>query len=131
MGRVAHALLDFAGRWVWLLFLAIGILYVWFGWTDIDEATTPEESVAAMSLLVIGVMTVAISAVPLRRGDRWAWITMLIWPIFGISFAVFGWSRPWVAVFGILHVVVPGIALLLAAPRYLGRTPSSPRTSAP
>ncbi len=114
---MARSVLAFAGRHSWILFLAIGALHVWFGWTDIGEAKIYVDSVAAMSLLVIGVLTTTISVTALQRGERWAWITMLIWPVFGVSFAIFGWTRPGVAVFGIIHTVVPGVALLLSAPR--------------
>ena len=123
-------MLNFAARHTWKLFLVIGIIYVWFGWTDIDEATRYGDSVAAMSLLVIGVLTIAISVTALRRRERWAWIAMLIWPVYGVSFAIFGWEHPGGAAFGIVHIALPGIPLLLSAPGYLAPKSSESRPGA-
>jgi len=128
MAGVFRSVLEFAGRHAWWVFLANGLLYVWFGWTDLGESSLPAAKAAAMSLLVIGVLTTAISVTALRGGERWAWVAMLIWPVFNASFAVFGngWAGREATVIAAWLVILalPVIALALSAPAYLRATPT-------
>jgi len=127
MGRVARFVVAFAGLHAWWVFLANGLLYVWFGWTDLDGAVHATAQVAAMSLLVIGVLTTAISVTALRRGERWAWVAMLIWPVFNTSLIAFGNGWPgteaMVIAAWLVILALPVIALALSAPAYLRAAP--------
>jgi hypothetical protein len=116
---------DFVERHAWQVFLALGVIYILFGSSDLSEATTYDSKVAALNLLVIGLFGTAIGVTALRQGARWAWLTMFAWPIYGLAFPFFQLSRPfatvdlltiaWIVVF----VVVPVLALALSARRYL------------
>ena len=115
---------NFAERHAWQVFLALGVIYIYFGTSDLSEAASYDSKVAAMSLLVIGLFGTAISVTALRGGARWAWLTMFVWPLFGLSYTVFSLGKPfatidagaiaWISVF----VIVPLLALALSRRRY-------------
>ena len=44
---------NFAERHAWQVFLALGVIYIYFGTSDLSEAASYDSKVAAMSLLVI------------------------------------------------------------------------------
>lgn len=116
---------NFAERHAWQVFLALGVVFIFFGSGDLTEATTYDAKVAAMSLLVIGLFGTAISVTALRNGARWAWLTMFVWPLFGLSYTVFSLGKPfatidagaigWLTVF----VLAPLLALALSWRRFL------------
>jgi hypothetical protein len=116
---------SFAERHAWQVFLALGVIWIFFGSSDLTEASTYDAKLAAMSLLVIGLFGTAIAVTAVRDGARWAWLTMFVWPLFGLSYTIFQLGTPfaaidvgmlaWVAAF----VVVPLLALAVSGRRYL------------
>jgi len=116
---------NVAERHGWLVFLALGILLMFFGATDLTEVASYDLKVSSMSGLVVGILGAAISVTALREGARWAWLTMFAWPIYGLAFPFFQLSRPFATVdlltiaWIVAFVVVPVLALALSARRYL------------
>lgn len=116
---------NFAEGHAWQVFLALGVIYIYFGSSDLTEAATYDSKLAAMSLLVIGLFGTAISVTALRNGARWAWLTMFVWPLFGLSYTIFGLGKPFATIdagaiaWVIVFVVVPLSALALSGRRYL------------
>ena len=80
-------------------------------------------------LLMLGGLTLAICVTALRRGERWAWYAMWIWPI-GIatgmavmgSALVPGTGTPIPIISGTLFLVITVVTLALSARRYLRST---------
>lgn len=63
---------SFAERHAWQVFLALGVIWIFFGSSDLTEASTYDAKLAAMSLLVIGLFGTAMAVTAVRDGARWA-----------------------------------------------------------
>jgi hypothetical protein len=80
-------------------------------------------------LLLLGLFSLAISVTALRRGDRWAWYAMWVWPL-GVALVVAVlWSAirgpgegiPIPIISGSITIVISVLTLVLSARRYLRR----------
>jgi FtsH-binding integral membrane protein len=79
------------------------------------------------ALVVVGLLTVAISVTALRRGDRWAWYAMWIFPlwitlvylVFWISLPDLRSGIPVPLISGTVFLVITVATLGLSARRYL------------
>ena len=80
--------MTFAERHAWKLFLALGLLFVAFGVSDVAIAVTFVSRQLAIALIVIGVLQIAISSTGLRSGRLWAWLVMWVWPVYLLADAV-------------------------------------------
>ena len=116
---------NFIERHAWQVFLALGVLFIYFGASDLTEATTYSVKVNALSGLLIGLLGSAVSVTALRGGMRWAWLTMFAWPFFGLADAYFQLEQPFATVDAaiifelVVFVAVPLLALGLSGRRYL------------
>ncbi len=139
------------------LLLAIAVVFVIFGIGDIlmgpaaDRAITiaiagvPPDDVRAtepigyrlydfatrmggLNLVFIGLLLVSIVASPYRRGQRWAWATMWLLPVWSLAvplmFFSFGQAPgtpiPPPAISGPIVAVVAGVILLVDRARFVG-----------
>ena len=87
-------------------------------------------------LLLLGVVSLAICVTALRRGERWAWYAMCVWPFgFALIMAVLwgaaglGNGIPVPIISGSILIAISVLTLALSARRYLSRS-SSPAASA-
>jgi hypothetical protein len=80
-------------------------------------------------LLLIGILSLAISVTALRRGERWAWFAMWVWPL-GVALVVAVlWSAtrepgegiPIPIISGSITIVISLATLALSARKYLRR----------
>jgi len=79
-------------------------------------------------LLLLGIFSLAISMTALRRGERWAWYAMWVWPL-GVALVVAVlWSAtrpgegiPIPIISGSITIVISLLTLGLSARRYLRR----------
>ena len=82
------------------------------------------------ALVVAGVLTFAISLTALRRGDRWAWYAMWVYPFWiGLVYLVFWISQPDLSagipvplISGTVFLAVTVATLILSQGRYLRRS---------
>jgi hypothetical protein len=86
--------------------------------------------IGGMGLVVTSLFTLAIAATALRRGERWAWLAMWVWPAFFATYIALVYSLERVpgsgtpvpvisgSVIGVLSVAV----LVLSYRRYFGTT---------
>lgn len=125
----AHPWTAFAERHAWQIFLALGVVFIYFGASDLNGAVTYGVKETALSGLIFGLLGTAISVTALRDGARWAWLAMFVWPFFGLFDTFFLLTEPG-ASFDVgtiaeiaLLVVVPLLALVLSGPRYLRSVP--------
>lgn len=80
-----------------------------------------------VALLVAGLFSLAICLTALRRGERWAWYSMWIWPVWiGLVYVVFWISHPNLGegipvplVSGTVVLVIVVVTLALSYRRYL------------
>jgi hypothetical protein len=80
-------------------------------------------------LLVVGIFSLAICVTALRRGERWAWYAMWVWPL-GVALVVaMLWSAiqgpgegiPVPIISGSITIVISVLTLVLSARRYVRR----------
>jgi FtsH-binding integral membrane protein len=80
-------------------------------------------------LLLVGIFSLAISVTTLRRGERWAWFAMWVWPL-GVALVVaMLWSAtrgpgegiPVPIISGSITIVISLLTLASSARRYLRR----------
>jgi hypothetical protein len=119
----APRILTFAERHGWKFFVGLGLLYVLFGVSDLSIAVTIDSRQLALALLAIGLLGTAISLTGLRRGERWAWLAMWVFPAHAAVDYSLVLSRPGgppavSASVGILLIIIPAIALGLSFRRY-------------
>ena len=101
------------GRYSWVVFIFFAVLATLFGvvgvWTDPANETDMQLLVSTYAAVAV-VLTVGIATTALRRGERWAWAVMWVWPAF---FVVHG-----AAFFVVDHAfaALGVLALLAAAP---------------
>jgi hypothetical protein len=80
-------------------------------------------------LLLIGILSLAISVTALRRGERWAWFAMWVWPLGVALIVTVLWSAtrgpgegiPIPIISGSITIVISILTLALSARRYLRR----------
>lgn len=81
-------------------------------------------------LLVVGLLSGAICLNPLRRGERWAWLTMWVWPAWaGLAVLVIltadrsaGSGIPVPVISGSVFFVLSVVTLALSYRKYFGQT---------
>jgi hypothetical protein len=82
------------------------------------------------ALVVVGLLTLAISLTALRRGDRWAWAAMWVFPLWiALVYLVFWISQPDLRsgipvplISGAVFLVITVVTLVLSYGRYLRRS---------
>jgi hypothetical protein len=80
-------------------------------------------------LIVMGLLSLAVCVTALRRGERWAWYSMWIWPLwFLLIYATFwtvqpdfGGGVPVPLVSGTIFLVITVVTLALSYRRYRGQ----------
>jgi hypothetical protein len=105
---------GFAG-YAWTVFVGLGALMFLNGVADMFSAAAfSQNQENSLSELVIGVFGVAIAVYGLRRGERWAWYSMLLWPVW--FFGLLGIHALW-----IVPVWAPSsLGLILGSMFFLG-----------
>jgi len=125
IGWMGRQPMRIAERHAWKYFLALGILFVAFGVSDVAIAVTFVSRQLAMALVVIAVLQLAISATALRSGDRWAWLVMWVWPLYLLADAVNLANEPTrgpeFAAFNASLAAITALTLALSWRRYLRR----------
>jgi len=115
--------MRFAERHAWRVFVALGLLYIAFGVSDISIAVTFVSRQLAIALIVMGVFQTMVSGTALRGGQRWAWVAMWVWPIYLLADALVLANEPsrgiGYAAFNASFAALLGLALLLSRRRYL------------
>ena len=109
-------------RAAWIWFCLLSLVTVLFGVSDALGAASPTDDQWLASTFGpgMGLFGLAIAATAFRRGERWAWLTSLVWPAFlAVHVALFGTWLP-DGVFCVLSLV----ALAVTAP-----APSRPRVA--
>ena len=148
------------GRYAWVFFAAVGLIFVLFGLGDMVSGGSTYDSgesvlfhaytgttwsalqsadpgaarlidlqvrLGGVYFLLTGVMTLAISATALRRGERWAWLVMWAFPLtIAAALAILLFSPrvpdsgvPIPVYSGSIILVLSLAVLVLSAPRYL------------
>jgi hypothetical protein len=69
------------GSFAWIVFAGLGALLILLGAGDLIGRGTSLLRENSLNELLIGLFGVAIAVFGLRRGDRWAWYAMLLWPV--------------------------------------------------
>jgi hypothetical protein len=72
-------------RYAWTVFVGLGALLVLLGVGDLIQNGTSLFREDSLNELLIGLFGVAIAVYGLRRGERWAWYAMLLWPVWLIA----------------------------------------------
>jgi hypothetical protein len=80
-------------------------------------------------LLLVGIFSLAICVTALRRGERWAWYAMWVWPLGVALIVAVLWSAtrgpgegiPVPIISGSITIVISALTLALSARRYLRR----------
>lgn len=92
------------GSYAWIVFVFLGLLLILLGvfdlfghstmgvWTWSQETSLKLEN--SLNELLIGVFGVAIAVYGLRRGERWAWYAMLLWPVWTVAQNWRDWESP-------------------------------------
>jgi hypothetical protein len=80
--------MRFAERHAWKFFLALGLLGIVAGLSDVTSAVTFVSRQLAIAVTMIGLLLAVISATALRGGQRWAWFAMWMWPAYLVADAV-------------------------------------------
>ena len=115
--------MRFAERNAWKIFLALGLLFVAFGVSDVSIAVTYVSRQLAMALIAIGVLQTAISAGALRSSQRWAWMAMWVYPLYMLADGVNLANEPTrglgYAAFDVALAAITALTLVLSARRYL------------
>jgi hypothetical protein len=68
-------------RYSWTVFVFLSSILLLFGVGDLPGATGSTARENAINELFIGCLSAAIAVVGLRRGQRWAWYAMALWPV--------------------------------------------------
>lgn len=114
--------MGFAERHAWKFFLALGLVGMAAGLSDIWIAVTFVSRQLGIAVTVIGLLMAVISAAALRGGQRWAWFTMWIWPAYLLADAVALANEPsrgmGYAAFNGSLAMVTAVVLLLSRGRY-------------
>ncbi len=83
-------------------------------WSQIQSSSpgsakfiTSMVSVVGYAALGVGIFTIAVSATAYRKWERWAWYTMLYWPLISIGVATGALSggEPFFAIFLIISII--------------------------
>ena len=112
--RTAHSQSWFE-RYSWTLFVFLSAILLLFGATDLPAATTSAAQENAINELFIGGLSAAIAVMGLRRGLRWPWYTMALWPVYiaaqALRAAGTGKNAEAMSAVFLLVVVLVGLAL--------------------
>lgn len=73
------------GMYAWIVFAGLGALLILLGAGDLIQNGTSLFREDSLNELLIGIFGVAIAVYGLRRGERWAWFAMLLWPVWLIA----------------------------------------------
>lgn len=71
-------------RYAWTVFVGLGALMILNGVGDLFGAGSLNRE-NSLNELLIGLFGVVIAVYGLRRGERWAWYAMLLWPLWTIA----------------------------------------------
>jgi hypothetical protein len=77
--------------WIW--FVLLSLVSLLFGLSDALDETHPTDDqwLAATFGAGMALFGLAIAVTAFRRGERWAWIASLVWPVFlAVHVALFG-----------------------------------------
>lgn len=85
--------------------------------------------IGGVELLLVGALTLAIAIYGLRRGQRWAWLTMWLWPawlVLGLLMVLVpervpGAGVPVPAISGSIFLVILVVTLVFSYPKYRHR----------
>jgi hypothetical protein len=102
-------------RYAWVVFILFAAMATLFGvfpgtWFD-DTATDDQKMLVSTYAALAVVLTVAVVLGPFRRGERWAWAVLWVWPaFFGVHGIVY-------FAFDFVFAAVGALALAATAPR--------------
>jgi hypothetical protein len=85
-------------------------------------------------LLLLGIFSLAVSVTALRRGERWAWYAMWVWPLGVALIVAVLWSAiqepgegiPVPIMSGSITIVISVVTLALSARRFLRQVRAAP-----
>ena len=72
-------------RYAWTVFVILGAFLTLLGVADLSGGGTSLNVENSLNELLIGLFGVAIAVYGLRRGERWAWYAMLLWPVWIVA----------------------------------------------
>ena len=116
------------GRYSWVVFIFFAVLATLFGvvgvWTDPANETDMQLLVSTYAAVAV-VLTVGIATTALRRGERWAWAVMWVWPAFfvvhGAAFFVVDYAFAALGVLALLAAVPSRKSAVVGDPELLAR----------
>jgi hypothetical protein len=116
------------GRYSWIVFILFAVLTTLFGvvgvWTDQANDTDMQLLVSTYAAVAV-VLTVGIATTAFRRGERWAWAVMWIWPVFfavhGAAFFVVDYAFSALGVMALLAAAPPRTSAVVGDPELLAR----------
>ncbi len=121
--RRTHADLLFTAAWISLTVTGVGILV--FG---LVTAILPGES-DPLSLRAIGVASIgmglfglAITVIPFRQVERWAWVTLWYYPVFWVAHLVWGLPPGEDHVHQVVFIFLSVAGLLIPVTKFFPRT---------
>lgn len=73
------------GSHAWTVFAGLGALLILLGAGDLFPQGTSLFRENSLNEVLIGLFGVGIAVFGLRRGERWAWCAMLLWPVWLVA----------------------------------------------
>jgi uncharacterized membrane protein HdeD (DUF308 family) len=109
----------------WLSLAIIGATVLVFGliataWRGVSDA--PSVRAIGVASIGMGLFGVMITAIPYRRRERWAWLTLWYYPIFWIAHLLGGLPPGQEHIHQVAFVVLSLIGLLLPVREFFPRT---------
>lgn len=72
-------------RYAWTVFVLLGAILLLLGVGDLSGAGTSLQRENALNELLIGFFGITVAVYGLRRGERWAWYAMWLWPLWIVA----------------------------------------------
>lgn len=103
-------------RYAWTAFVGLGGILLLFGQSDLSSGIgDPLVKENALNELFVGLISIVVAVSGLRRGERWAWYALSIWPFWivaqGLSAWNFGRNDDALSAVAFLAIAVAGLAL--------------------
>jgi hypothetical protein len=76
-------------RYAWMVFAGLGAMFILLGIWPALFASHGQSRQYFLSFLLINVLWVLLAVFGLRRGERWAWYAIALWPAWLIALS---WS---------------------------------------